>query len=198
MRYLRVVVDSRPAIVLVAALALASAGCDRRADASTADASTADAGAADAGARVAPTPPTSAAPPPSSSASPEKPTLQLLKLVFTSEVKNKEPVDKLDRAQPGQRVWVHLTMRNRTGDTRPITVVFRVNGDQRSKVTLKIEHSWSYRTWAYNTLRASDLTGQLVVEIRDENGGAIANESLPIRQAGAGRPLPAKPERFDD
>jgi hypothetical protein len=168
---------------LAVACAVASAGCDQHAQAGTPDAGTADASVADASAAEAGTP----AP---ASAAPMKPSLQILKLQFTSDVKDKEPADKLEYAQPGQRVYVHLTMRNRTGDARNITVLFRVNNEERSKVSLKVESSWSYRTWAYNTLRAGDLTGVLSVEVRDEAGGSMTTQQLPIRQTGSGRPLP--------
>jgi hypothetical protein len=127
----------------------------------------------------------------------ERAPLQLLKLVFTSEVKNKEPVDKLERAQPGQRVWVHLTMRNRGADARPITLAFRVNGDARTKVDLKIDPSWSYRTWGYSTLRASDLTGALDVDVRDDAGTLITSARLPIVKPDPAKP-PPKPEPLDE
>jgi hypothetical protein len=181
---------------LAVALAIASAGCDRRADASTPDAGAADAGAGDAG--LPPAPSASARPTPTGSATAEKPSLQILKFVFTSDVKNKEPVDKLERGQPGQRVYVHLTLRNRASETRPITVVFRVNNEQRSKVDLKVESSWSYRTWAYNTLRAGDLTGVLTAEIRDEGGFTIATRDLPIRTGAERNPVPIPSKQQDD
>jgi hypothetical protein len=193
----RVVRALLKAAVLASVVAsIACAGCDRRADASTPDAGAPDAGAGDAG--LPPAASASARPAtPVGSASAEKPSLQILKFVFTSDVKNREPVDKLERAQPGQRVYVHLTMRNRAPDTRPITVVFRVNNDQRSKVDLKVESSWSFRTWAYNTLRAGDLTGVLTAEIRDEGGFTIATRDLPIRSASDRSPVPV-PSKHDD
>jgi hypothetical protein len=201
---IRVVQTPCRALVEASVLALAVAcnsGCDRRADASTPDASAPDAGASDAGppAKPAPTASASSSPraAPSGSATAEKPSLQILKFVFTSDVKDKEPVDKLERAQPGQRVYVHLTMRNRASETRPITVVFRVNNEQRSKVDLKVESSWSYRTWAYNTLRTGDLTGVLTAEIRDEGGFTIATRDLPIRNAAERNPVPV-PSKHDD
>ena len=186
-----------PPSTLAAALALvpavlAIAGCDERAAAAPADAApprpvpSASAPAGDGG------PPASGS---GSAAAPvESPKLQVLKLVFTSEVKDKEPVDKIERAQPGQRVWVHLTVRNRAAAARPMSLVFRVNGDERSKVNLKIEPSWSFRTWGYNTLRASDLTGELVVDVRDESGATITTARLPIRSDGGKPPPRPKPE----
>ncbi len=109
---------------------------------------------------------------------------RVLKLVFTSEVKNKEPVDKLTSVEAGQRVWVHLTMRNRGDLLRPVTVVFRVGGAARSRVDLKIEPSWSFRTWAYNTLRSGD-TGALAVEVLDAEGAVLGSSEMPIRAAGS-------------
>jgi hypothetical protein len=170
----------------ILALAVASAGCDRRADASTPDAGASDAAASEAG------PPSPAVPPASASVSPEEPSLQVLKLVFTSDVKNKEPVDRIARAEPGRRVYVHLTMRNRASETRPITVIFRVNNDQRSKIELKVERSWSYRTWAYSTLRSDDLSGKLTVEVLDARGATLATDSLPIQVSTKPVPLPSK------
>jgi hypothetical protein len=107
-------------------------------------------------------------------------------------VKNKEPVDKLDRALPGQRVWVHLTMRNRGAEARPISLVFRVNDEQRSKVDLDVGPSWSYRTWGYSTLHAGDRAGELVVEVRGDAGALITTARLPIK-ADSSKPLPPAP-----
>src|SRR5690348_8258918 len=49
-------------------------------------------------------------------------TLELLKMTLTSGIKNKEPTDVLESARPGQRVWAHLSMRNRTGRPQEIEV----------------------------------------------------------------------------
>jgi hypothetical protein len=176
---------------LLAAFALAGlsggcSGCDEKAHAGQPDAADAPAPPSSS----ARTPPAASAAP-SGSAAADKAPLQLLKLVFTSEVKNKEPVDKLERAQPGQRVWVHLTLRNRGADTRPITMTFKVNGDQRTKVDLKVDPSWSFRTWGYNTLRAGDQTGELVVEVRDDGGALLTTARLPIKTDGT-KPLDPK------
>ena len=192
LRYPDGAVHPLPPTTLLAVLALSLAACDESARADQPD----------AGASPAP-PASSARPPPappaaSGSAAAEKPPLQLLKLVFTSEVKNKEPVDKLERAQPGQRVWVHLTLRNRGTEIRPITLVFKVNGDQRTKVDLKAEPSWSYRTWGYNTLRAGDQTGELTVEVRDDAGGVLTTARLPIK-TDSSKPLePRKAAPVDE
>lgn len=115
-----------------------------------------------------------------SSAAPTPP-IQVLKLTLTSEVKQKEPVDELTEVGPGQRVWAHVTIRNRASDARRVSVVFKVDGEERSTVDLQIASSWSYRTWAYNTLRASDKSGQLNVEVRDDAGNTIGAASVPIR-----------------
>jgi hypothetical protein len=177
------VVTLRLTFLLLAAAALA--GCDEHAAASPAPDAAPPAPTAPPIASAAPR--TSAAP---SGSAAEKAPLQVLKLVFTSEVKNKEPVDKLDAVKSGERAWAHLTMRNRGAEARPIVMAFKVNGEQRSKVDLKIEPSWSYRTWAYSTLRSSDVSGELVVEVRDEAGAVITSASLPIKADG-----PAKPQR---
>jgi hypothetical protein len=173
-----------PISPLAFALALASMGCDERANAGTpamavtvAPTVTVDAGAASSASSATPR-----VPPSSSEAAADKAPLQVLKVAFTSEVKNKEAVDKLDHAEPGQRVWVHLTIRNRGEDVRPISVAFRVNDEQRSKVDLKVEPSWSFRTWAYNTLRAGDVSGDLAVDVRDANGTLITSVHIPIKK----------------
>ena len=190
LRYLEAAVPVLRPALLLAALALVSSGCDGRADASTPDAAPPPPPAPSA--RPAPPPPA-----PSASSTPEKPPLQLLKLVFTSEVKNREPVDKLDHAQPGQRVWVHLTLRNRGADVRPISVGFQVNGDARTRVDLKVDPSWSYRTWAYNTLRAGDAAGELVVDVRDDAGTVVTTARLPIK-TDAGKTPPSRPVPLGD
>jgi hypothetical protein len=175
-----------PSFTLLAALALtACSGCDEQ----TASAGAPDAGAPDAAPPPSASAPAKPAPSASASASAEKGELKVLAMVFTSEVKQKEAVDKLDAAKPGQRVWVHLTMRNRTGDTKPIALVFKVNGTQRAKIDLKIDPSWSYRTWGYVTLRDADL-GELVAEVRDDSGTVMSSATLPIKGDG-----PAKPQK---
>ncbi len=106
--------------------------------------------------------------------------LELQELTFTSEVKNKEPVDTLVAAEPGKRVWVHLRLRNRDDAPRKIGLEFRVNGDKRTTLDLKVEKSWSYRTWAYNTLLEGDKQGTVSLEVRDDTGAVLADTSMPI------------------
>jgi len=117
---------------------------------------------------------------PASSAAPEKPALQLLRLTLTSAVKDKEPVDELTSTAAGQRVWAHLAIRNRTGEPQRISLIFRVDGEERSTVDLKVEPSWSFRTWGYNTLRSSDKKGELTVEVRVLGGALLTTTKLPI------------------
>jgi len=107
--------------------------------------------------------------------------LELLKFRFTSGVNNKEPIDRLDHATPGKRVYAHLSVRNRTGRARKVTLAFAVNGKEASKVELTVDESWEWRTWAYNTLAASDTKGTLSLSIIDDEGHPLADESLPIR-----------------
>ncbi len=127
----------------------------------------------------------SAAARPSATASAAVAPLQVLRLTLTSEVKQKEPVDELKEAVPGQRVWVHLTLRNRAPDARRVSVVFKVDGEERSTVDLQVASSWSFRTWAYNTLRAGDKSGELTVEVRNDASEVIGQARLPIRASAA-------------
>ncbi|MCU0692073.1 MAG: hypothetical protein MUF54_11785 [Polyangiaceae bacterium] len=135
----------------------------------------------------------SALPPPvgASSASaeqqPAKP-LELHEVTFTSEVKNKEPADVLLAAEPGKRVWAHLRLRNRGDRKRSIHLEFRVNDDKRTTLDLQVIKSWSYRTWAYNTLLDSDSKGTVSLRVVDDEGRLLADTSVPI--AGKARTKP--------
>ena len=129
---------------------------------------------------------------PSASASATTPSLQVLRLTLTSEVKQKEPVDELKEAGPGQRVWAHVTLRNRAPEARRVSVVFKVDGDERSTVDLQIASSWSFRSWAYNTLRAGDKSGELTVEVRDDAGAVLGQARLPIKATAAKKAAPAR------
>jgi Protein of unknown function (DUF2914) len=120
------------------------------------------------------------------------PSLQVLRLTLTSEVKQKEPVDELKEAGPGQRVWAHLALRNRSPDARRVSVTFKVDGEERSTVDLQVASSWSFRTWAYNTLRAGDKSGELTVEVRDDAGAGIGQARLPIKATAAKKAAPTK------
>jgi hypothetical protein len=132
-----------------------------------------------------PPPPPSVTPPapqPTTTATADAPRapLELLKLQLTSEVKNKEPVDKLEAAVPGKRVYAHVTLRNRSKETRKISLTYVVNGNPRKPVDLEIEPSWSYRTWGYNTLPAGEK-GELEVRVADDAGSVLGTATLPIR-----------------
>ncbi len=105
--------------------------------------------------------------------------LQLLRFTFADGVEGKDPGAKLNIARPGQRVYAHLQLRNRSGRDRCVHVVFHVGGKKRTDVTLKVGESWSWRTWAYNTLRADDR-GPLQVVVTDDQGKAIVQQSLAV------------------
>lgn len=107
----------------------------------------------------------------------------MLKLLFTTGVKNKEPVDALKVAEPGQRVYAHTAIRNRTEGAKNVSLVFLVGGQQRTKIDLSVEPSWSYRTWGYVTLRAGDA-GEVVAEVRDEGGDVMERARIPIKAQG--------------
>lgn len=104
--------------------------------------------------------------------------LQVQRFVLTSDVKGKEPVDELATVAAGKRLYAHLQVRNR-GEARPLRLEFRVDGNLRSKIDLEVIHSWSYRTWGYNTLRASDvgLTAEAKILDGDE---VVASAKIPI------------------
>ncbi len=169
------VVRSHPRATLLASLALVAlagcSGCDERADASPGDAAPPSTPSA---------PIVRAAPSATGSSTPEKCELRVLKAVFTSEVKNKEPTDVLKSAKPGQRVWAHLTVRNRCDVLRTLSLTFRVGGAERSTVDLNIDPSWSFRSWGYVTLRKGDA-GKLELEVKDEGGAVLVASSLPIK-----------------
>jgi hypothetical protein len=100
---------------------------------------------------------------------------------FASDVKNKEPVDTLSSAAPGKRVYAHLIVRNRTAGTRKLKMSFSVDDAERSSTELEVERSWSYRTWAYVTLRPGDK-GKLAVVVTDDVGGeVVARAEIPIK-----------------
>ncbi|MRG94381.1 hypothetical protein [Polyangium spumosum] len=110
----------------------------------------------------------------------ERPSLELLQLTLTSDVQKKEPVDTLDVAPPGTRVYAHLKLRNRSQDQRKVHIDFLVNGKVRTPLDLTVEPSWSYRTWGYNTMQAGD-TGELEVRVFDDGGATLATARLPIQ-----------------
>jgi hypothetical protein len=181
---------SHAALIVLAAALAGCSGCDERA--SAAPASPAD--GPDGGAPQ-PSAAPSARPVPSASAAPDRGDFRVLKLVFTSDVKDREPVDDLKLAKAGQRVWAHVVLRNRGASPRTITLVFSVNGKERSRVDLTIQSSWSFRTYAYNTLRKTD-TGELKVEVLDDAGALMTSKAIPIVKDD--RPdVPGKPEPLD-
>jgi len=121
-------------------------------------------------------------PPPAQAPGDQAPQeIKILKMTLASGVRDKEPVDKLTAAKPGQRVWAHVTLRNRTGFEREIDLVFRVDGKERSRVTLNIEQSWSFRTWGYVTLRPTDTAGEVTVTVVTDSGDELAAAKIPIK-----------------
>jgi hypothetical protein len=120
-------------------------------------------------------------PPPPPSGDEAQQEMKLLKMTLASGVRDKEPVDKLTAAKPGQRVWAHVTLRNRSGFPREIDLVFRVDGKERSRVTLNIDVSWSFRTWGYVTLRPTDTSGDVTVTVVNDSGDELAAAKIPIK-----------------
>lgn len=126
-----------------------------------------------------PTPTQGAAPAPAPGPAAKIP-VEILSFTLTSAVEKKEPVDKLKTATPGARVYAHLKVRNRSNEARTIHVDFLVNGKLRTPLKLDIEPSWSFRTWGYNTLQASD-SGELEVQVYDDGGTMLDKVRLPIQ-----------------
>ena len=58
-------------------------------------------------------------------------------------------------------------------------VSFEVGGKVRSAVTLKVGKSWSWRTWAYNTMRSDDRK-PLRLLVKDDQGKLVLDKTLPI------------------
>jgi hypothetical protein len=116
---------------------------------------------------------------PTSTSAREPTRVELLALTLTSAVRDKDPVDRLQDTHPGERVYAHVKVRNRTGKTHDLTVSFTVNGEPRSTISLAVEPSWSWRTWAYNTVLPTDRPGTLAVTVSGE-GGELATAELPI------------------
>lgn len=105
--------------------------------------------------------------------------MQVLKFTWTSGMEGKDPKDKLYVARPGQRVYAHLRMRNRSGKKRCLKLVFRIGDKKRTEVTLKIGKSWNWRTWAYNTIKPEDRE-PLRLTIHDDQGALVLDERLPV------------------
>jgi hypothetical protein len=105
--------------------------------------------------------------------------MQLLRFHFTSGIEGKDAKDALAAARPGQRVYAHFSMRNRSKRDRCMHVAFLVGGKERTKVTLQIGESWQWRTWAYNTLRGDDA-GVLRVLVTDDQGATIVDRRIGI------------------
>jgi len=105
--------------------------------------------------------------------------VELLRFTFTSEVVGKDARGRLESTRPGQRVYSHLVLRNRSGLERCVTIELLVNGVRRTTLTQKLGKSWSWRTWGYNTLRHDDR-GKLEAIVRDDQGVELTRRELPI------------------
>lgn len=113
-------------------------------------------------------------------AAPKLKPVQLLRFRFTSGVEQRDPVDQLHVARPGQRVWAHLRVRNRSGRARCLKLLWRIDGKKRTELSLEVGESWNWRTWAYATLRDSDRSGAIELEAVDDQGNVVAQKRLPI------------------
>ena len=108
------------------------------------------------------------------------PPLQVAEFQFTSGIEKRKPQDELSAAKPGQRVYAYLTMNNRSGPERCLTVSFRIKGKKRSRASLKIGKSPTWRTWAYVTINKADAPGELEVEVADETDKSVLKKKLAI------------------
>lgn len=106
--------------------------------------------------------------------------VELLKLVFAADVKDKEPSGQLQVAKPGQKVYAHLTVRNLSDHPRKVKLSFSVSGEKRTQVELFVGESWSWRTWAYNTVLAKDAGKKLELEVTDDQGHPLFEGTIPI------------------
>ncbi len=106
--------------------------------------------------------------------------LELLKLVLTTEIKGRDPGAPISSAKPGQKVYAHVTVRNRSGGPRKVTVAFKVGGEKRTTVDLFVEESWAWRTWAYNTVLPRDAGKKIEIEVTDDAGHPLFEGSLPV------------------
>lgn len=171
-----------PLSIVASVVLVAIAACNR--SSVPGDSNDASAGSSSAAASSAPTPA------PTASVPVLREPIQLLRLTFTSGVEGKEPVDELQAAEPGMAVHAHVRLRNRSSEVRKISLVFRVNGDKRTNLELEVQPSWSYRTWAFNTLRKTDTTGEMQFVVKDDTGAVLAETSLPIRGKAVRKPAP--------
>ena len=110
--------------------------------------------------------------------------MKLVDFKFTSDVKKRKPVDTLSHGEAAQKVWAYLTMKNVSGQERCVTVTFRFNGKKRSRVTLDIGESPTWRTWAYNTVQKKDVPGKIEVRIVDDQGVELLKQNLPLQAPG--------------
>lgn len=129
-------------------------------------------------ASAAPEPaPTAPAPAPSGAADA---VLEVRKLTLAAGVEKREPTGELAAAGPGERAYAHLVVRNRRNKTETVTVRFSVGGEERSSVDLDVQHSWSFRTWAYATPQKKDVGKELEVEVFERGGRSLARAAVPI------------------
>lgn len=179
--------SQKPTVLGSSLLAAAIAACSQQGSASGSDVETKGSAAQPGPTVSAPAP---SVPPPGGPSktgekddekTEEQAELKILRFALTSNVRDKEPVDKLSSAKPGQRIWAHLAVRNRTGFSREIDLVFKVAGKERTRVSLTIENSWSFRTWGYVTLKPTDIKGDVSVSIVNDSGDSLGELKIPIQ-----------------
>jgi hypothetical protein len=106
------------------------------------------------------------------------PPLKLVELRLTSAIENKRPTDEVTIIKPGDKVYAYLGIRNLTDDKRCVLVTFRVNGRQRSALTLDIGKAPSWRTWAYVKANDGDAAATIEIEVVDDQGHQHAHEKV--------------------
>lgn len=109
--------------------------------------------------------------------------LELLEAKLTPRVtSDKEPDGLLLAATPGDRAYLHVKLRNRTGATRKVTTRCSIGGEERTTVDLDVRESWGFRTWSYCTPRKPDVGKALTMELFEGDRSLVKRE-VPVERA---------------
>jgi hypothetical protein len=109
--------------------------------------------------------------------------LELLEAKLTPRVTNDKEADGLLlAASPGDRAYLHVKLRNRTGATRKVTTRCSIGGEERTTVDLDVRESWGFRTWSYCTPRKPDVGKALTMELF-EGDRLLVKREVPVERA---------------